>query len=349
MYLKMGGDSIQLLKTKEYLEKLGVKVDVSLQPGFDVSKYDIVHLFNITRVDETYDNILYAKKCSKKVVLSPIYWNIQEYLAAPVNFSSLHDALSYFARLPGMRKIKRVLKPAIERKYSDYVEQQRTILENSDIILPNSKTEMELLLRDFPDLRRDRIFVVPNGVESGILESVDSSSDEAVFAGNCIICVGRIHERKNQYRLIKALLGTDMPLVFVGHLANTDYAKRCEKAASRRGNVYFVGEIKHEQMGSLYARAKVHALPSWYETPGLANLEAGIMGCNLAISDRGSVKEYFGDYAYYCEPGSVRSIRDATLQAYYAERNRDLSSLIKQQYTWEVVAKKTLDCYRQVL
>ena len=36
-----GGDMIQLLKTKEHLEKLGVEVDVSLEFELDLSKYDL--------------------------------------------------------------------------------------------------------------------------------------------------------------------------------------------------------------------------------------------------------------------------------------------------------------------
>ena len=140
-----------------------------------------------------------------------------------------------------------------------------------------------------------------------------------------------------------------IPLVLVGNSTDPHYKRICEAEASKRGNVYFLGEVKHEHMGPLYARAKVHALPSWYETPGLANLEAGLLGCNLALSDRGSVREYFGSQAYYCEPGNVRSIRTATLQAYRAERSGKLSRLIKENYTWDKVARRTLDCYQTIL
>lgn len=42
-----GGDTIQILKTKEMLEKNGYNVDIELSDEVDVSTYDIVHIFNL--------------------------------------------------------------------------------------------------------------------------------------------------------------------------------------------------------------------------------------------------------------------------------------------------------------
>ena len=56
-----GGDTVQLEKTKAELEKLGVEVDFSLEFEPDLSKYDLVHLSNVTRIQETYLHVLNAK------------------------------------------------------------------------------------------------------------------------------------------------------------------------------------------------------------------------------------------------------------------------------------------------
>ena len=45
LYSVPGGDTTQIMKTKEYLEKLGIKVDVSLELAPDVSEYDICLLY----------------------------------------------------------------------------------------------------------------------------------------------------------------------------------------------------------------------------------------------------------------------------------------------------------------
>lgn len=47
LYSSPGGDLIQIQKTKQFLEKLGVIVDISLEFEPDLSEYDIVHIFNL--------------------------------------------------------------------------------------------------------------------------------------------------------------------------------------------------------------------------------------------------------------------------------------------------------------
>ena len=44
------------------------------------------------------------------------------------------------------------------------------------------------------------------------------------------------------------------------------------------------------------------ALPSWFETPGLAALEAALAGCSVVITPFGSTREYFGDLVEYARP-----------------------------------------------
>jgi len=77
-----GGAQIQILKTKEYLEKLGVFCEITTTPyNIDYSKYDILHLTDLTWV---YDNIVYLKEIKKqdhrgKKILSTIYWPFDDY------------------------------------------------------------------------------------------------------------------------------------------------------------------------------------------------------------------------------------------------------------------------------
>jgi glycosyltransferase involved in cell wall biosynthesis len=100
---------------------------------------------------------------------------------------------------------------------------------------------------------------------------------------------------------------------------------------------------------SAYAAAKVLALPSWYETPGLVALEAALAGCSIAITDRGSTKDYFGDMAEYCNPRSESSIARAVQKAYAQKRDGVLKKHVLTYFTWKIVAKKTLEGYRTIL
>ncbi len=92
--------------------------------------------------------------------------------------------------------------------------------------------------------------------------------------------------------------------------------------------------------------AKVHALVSWMETPGLSSLEAGAMDCNIVVTKKGDTQEYFENFAYYCEPDDVNSIKTALDLAYNNPVNSDLKRKILNQYTWEKTAEKTLEAYQ---
>ena len=50
----MAGDTIQMTKTREALLRLGVEVEFDSSPEADLSRYDLVHIFNIIPVEETY-------------------------------------------------------------------------------------------------------------------------------------------------------------------------------------------------------------------------------------------------------------------------------------------------------
>jgi len=163
-----------------------------------------------------------------------------------------------------------------------------------------------------------------------------------------ILCVGRIHPRKNQLNLIKALKGTNLPLNFVGDINDYNYYRKCLKAASGE-NISFLGKKKIYDLIKLYQLAKVHVLPSWYDTPGLVNLEAGLSGCNLVTTERGSAREYLNNYALYCEPDNLNDIRNKVITAYYRKRNNALQNIILNRYSWAQIAEQTLKIYSEFL
>ena len=50
-------------KTREYLEKLGLNIDVSLELNPEVKGYDLIHIFNLQKsaVQYSFQQILNAK------------------------------------------------------------------------------------------------------------------------------------------------------------------------------------------------------------------------------------------------------------------------------------------------
>jgi glycosyltransferase involved in cell wall biosynthesis len=85
------------------------------------------------------------------------------------------------------------------------------------------------------------------------------------------------------------------------------------------------------------------------ETTGLASLEAAAMGCSLVVTPNGDTREYFADFAEYCDPGDQRSIRDAVMRAYENGPPPDLARRIRGNFTWEKAAEATYCAYKRVL
>ena len=68
-----GGDTVQIIKTAEALRGLGVDCEISTELQPDLSRWDIVHLFNLTRPQEVYLQASNAVRWGKPLALSTIY------------------------------------------------------------------------------------------------------------------------------------------------------------------------------------------------------------------------------------------------------------------------------------
>ena len=367
IFTDKGGDTIQLIKTRQALQSLGVIVDVSTDFEPDLDNYDIVHLFNLKLVESTYLQFLNAKKQGKPIAFSTIYWRLSE--EENQEFSKQLVSIYGKFRMGYLQKAKNTLKklkylqPAISfytkikenKRYQPHIfyrlrqeigerKMQMQVLQEADILLPNSESEMGLIRKDF-GVNKDYV-VIPNGVDLGYESANGDYFYKKYGLKDFILCVARIEERKNQLSVIRALKDIDIPLVFIGR-GREPYFSKCKREAGK--NVYFLGHLEGSELASAYAAAKIHVLPSWYETPGLSNLEAALAGCNIVVTRKGATEEYFGNYAEYCEPNDIRSIREAILKAMNKPYPAKLEDIIKENYTWNSAAQKTLEAYYKIM
>jgi len=364
---KKGGDSFQMLLTKKYLEKTGTSVDVSTELNPDLNGYDIIHLFNITRVHETFIQFRNAKKNNKKIVLSPIYhsiFDIRNYenknltgiYKLIVKYLYKTDNIQLFKTLYYVHKYPKIWYSWITQFYKGYTNQQREILKNVDFILPNSNLEMSTIMQELFNLEDIKLNyeITCNGVED--IDYVESRRVLDLLnknnLKNYVLCPGRIEPRKNQLNIIKALIEEKIPIIFVGGInrMHGSYFKEFLKQINRNKNLFYLGEFKQEEMNTFYKYAKVTVLASWFETTGLVGIEGGIMDCNVVMTIKGYTKEYYGDLVWYCDPENLTSIKEAVLSSYSVNRGvKKLSSRIKKMFTWENAARKTLEIYKKLV
>ena len=352
-----GGDTIQVLKTAEELKRLGCVVDISLELEPDLTGYDLVHLFNLVRPQETYLQALNAKRHGKPVVLSTIYVDYSEYdrkcrtgIAGFLANILTASQLGYLKVLARSIVNNEKNKGTLALLHHGYRALQEKILAMTDMLLPNSESELRRVIGDFPECLQKPHVVVPNAVDVSLfnLDQTNSNPEYDRYRG-CVLSVGRIEGRKCQLELVRAMQGLPWQLVLVGKPApnHTRYYEQILKEAGP--NVHILGHVEHDLLPVIYKAAHVHCLVSWMETTGLSSLEAGAMGCNLVITDKGDTRDYFSDYAFYCQPDSIASIRNAIIKSYNAPVNPDLQTYIRQNFTWQKAAEKTLEGYRLAL
>ncbi|MFA5032718.1 MAG: glycosyltransferase [bacterium] len=364
-FTKIGGDTIQMLNTAKELKKLGVYVDISTSFMPDISKYDIIHVFNLETIEYSYFQILNAKKYNKPVAFSVIYWELNEQKqkqmmssVQPKKYSELtkwaKNNAHYIVFLPYMLSVYAKIKNDKRYKCPEFFRLasklgiktlKKMALLNADILLPNSYTEIELLFKNF-NIKKDFMKIV-NGVNSDFQTgNPDSFKSKYKIDKEFALCVARIEQRKNQLKLIQAVKNTNIPLVLVGR-GEEPYFTLCKKSAD--SNVTFIGPLNSKELANAYKAAKVHILPSWLETPGLASLEAALAGCVIVSTKYGSTEEYFKDTVFYCIPDSIESIRDALIKGWNSTPSHELIDLIKREYTWQQAAIQTLAAYNKIL
>jgi glycosyltransferase involved in cell wall biosynthesis len=125
------------------------------------------------------------------------------------------------------------------------------------------------------------------------------------------------------------------------------YFEQCKQEAA--SNVHIGGHLDEDMLYTAYANAKVHVLPSYFETTGLSSLEAAVMGCNIVVTDKGDTRDYFKDDAWYCEPDDVESIKSAIDYAFNAPYSQAFKKRILDSYTWQRAAEETYNAYMDVL
>jgi len=346
LYSVPGGDTIQVMETCRGLNELGVNAEIKLSSdAINYEAYNLLHFFNLVR---PADILYHSRKARKPYIVSTILVDYSEYdknhrkgLSSVFNYLS-GDSIEY------LKTIARCILGRDRLSGLDYIwkGQRRSIMEilrNAAMILPNSESEYRRVVQTYPS--KIKYTVIPNGIDT-----VKFSQGPAVTKNDkLVLCVARIEGIKNQLNLIKGLNNTGFKVMLIGAPSpgQPGYYKHCTSIAA--GNISFTGHLPQHELAKYYRQAKVHILPSWFETTGLSSLEAAAMGCNVVISNRGDAKEYFEDNAFYCDPERPESLLQAVQQASAAPCNEKLRQVILEKYTWQQTAAQTLKAYQIIL
>ncbi len=76
-------------------------------------------------------------------------------------------------------------------------------------------------------------------------------------------------------------------------------------------NVHCLGKLDAAAMTARFAESAIYVLPARYEPFGLSALEAGLCGCALVLGDIPSLREVWGDAAFFVEPNDGQALTTA--------------------------------------
>ncbi len=344
-----GGDTTQIRGTAAALRELGHQVELTSAARPGLGGFDLAHLFHLDRLWENLPHARRLAAAGRPAVLSTIWWPTAEFDAC-----GRHGSQAWIARACGTRAYPtcRVAQRSCaawvrsglrwdRRPVFDFLRAAREFLDAMRVLLPNSRAEARQIEEHFGAGRQS--VVVPNAAEGAFF----TPGPAAPRAG--VVCVGRIEPRKNQLALVAALRECAVPLTLVGRAGrfSAAYARRCRRAAGPA--VEFTGDLDRQAVRERLRRARVHVCPSWYETPGLASLEAALSGCRIVVTPGGCTEEYYGDLAHYVAPDDRAALRNAVLDVLERPSSNLPTDDLRARCSWQAAARATLAGYEQAM
>ena len=257
---------------------------------------------------------------------------------------------------------------------------ERTAIERADAVIAVSRETRDDVLRLF-DVRPERVHVIHNGIDPE--EYRRGEADDAMDRHGIdrsrpfVLFVGRITRQKGIIHLVNAIprIDPELQVVLCAGAPDTPEIGRemaegvAAVAADRPGVVWIREMLSRPDVIQLYGRAAVFCCPSVYEPFGIINLEA--MACETAVvaSAVGGIPEVVvpGETGLLVDPklnpgtfdpadpaafsaGLADAIntlaRDPALRARFGANGR---RRVEAHFSWDAIARTTLDLYRALL
>jgi glycosyltransferase involved in cell wall biosynthesis len=234
----------------------------------------------------------------------------------------------------------------------------------ADLVIVPSAAAAEDVVR-YLNMDRQRITVIPMGCDARFQPMVNAARlvqlrRRYALPERYVLFVGTLEPRKNIALLLEAfsrLLAErpqdDIQLVVAGGKGWGDGRLIATmEALNIRRRVIFTGFVEDDDLPDLYRGAQMFVYPSLYEGFGLPVLEAMACGTPVITSNRSSLPAVAGDAALLIDPTRPDDLA-AAMSAIMSngalhEELRWKGLARAKEFTWEAVARKTMDVYRAV-
>ncbi len=217
------------------------------------------------------------------------------------------------------------------------------LLGAADRVLLAHPREAELLREAFDVSFRDTA-ILPAAVPA----ELPATEVTPPFAGDFLLCSGRIEPLKNPLGVLQAARELDLPLAFAGVLPGFRHTGYVRRFLTELGDAVLLGELPPAELRALMARARVHVLASWTELMGRVSLEAALAGCAVVAPQAGFLPDWIGEVEglWLVPPGDAVALREAIDSAWQAGRpGPELAGRVRDRLTWGAVEATVLEAF----
>jgi glycosyltransferase involved in cell wall biosynthesis len=241
------------------------------------------------------------------------------------------------------------------------------------IITPSKFWQEELVKRY--NLPKNKIVVTYEGVDESLKFEAQSSKSvhgesvqdesERILEGYKIkkpfvVYTGSLYPHKNVERLVMALkrlndlnhLNISLVVVCARNIFYERFKKKIEQMKAEKF-VNLAGFVPDEELSAIYKEAEAFVFPSLWEGFGLPGLEAMALGLPVVAAKASCLPEVYEEAALYFNPLDIDDMAEKILMVIRDKERREM--LIKKgfeqvkKYSWEKMARETLEVYKRGL
>jgi glycosyltransferase involved in cell wall biosynthesis len=267
-----------------------------------------------------------------------------------------YQTSDYFPTSPAIKKVLTIhdlnflYNPNLANRKQAMLSRLQRMIDKSDHLITISnyvKNDVQQHL----DIGKKPLSVIYNGCDA---QSFNTSGNHKYLPSKpFLFTIGTLLPKKNFHVLPALLENNDFELIIAGN-GNASYQKQIMLEAAAYGvsdRIHIIGPVNEEDKYWYFGHCKAFVFPSISEGFGIPVIEAMHHGKPVFLSDKTSLPEIGGKFAYYFENFDPASMQEVFHNGMIHYENTQPAALIKQHadsFRWKDVAKQYLDIYRSL-
>jgi glycosyltransferase involved in cell wall biosynthesis len=225
------------------------------------------------------------------------------------------------------------------------------------IIAISEQTKRDII--QYLKVPESKIEVIYQGCHKAFKEQQSNELNQIIkekfsLPARFILNVGTIEDRKNLLNIIKAINGTNIPLVVVGK--KTKYFTKIQdfiKKNKLENQVHFLEGVSMDELAVIYKLADIFVYPSFFEGFGIPVIEALFSKTVTITSNTSCLPEAGGPDSVYIDPNNYLDIQSKIkfLWDNESERKRraDKGFEFVQKFNDKPIANELMNLYQKII